>query len=131
MKKLIAVAALALTAWSCTPQCESITSAVQTVCHRADAGTIGPNAPFVVEGSTSVSSATCSVTIDGGNISLAVDGMACARGNGSGFAEAPSAPVFIKCTVPALPAGTYVFTTSTPVTFTLPESADAGIPSCL
>ena len=116
----------AVVAASCTPPCESISSSPQTVCHRADAGTIAADAPFVIEGET-YTSGTCSVSVDGGRISLAVDGMSC---SGNADRAAPAAPRFVKCNVPALPAGTYTVSSGTPVTFTIPESADAGLPVC-
>ena len=115
----------AVVAASCTPPCESISSSPQTVCHRADAGTIAADAPFVIEGET-YTSGTCSVSVDGGRINLAVDGMSC---SGNSDRAAP-APRFVKCNVPALPAGTYTVSSGTPVTFTIPESVDAGVPVC-
>lgn len=98
----------AVVASTCTLPCESISSIPQTVCHRADAGTIAANAPFVIEGQTSASG-TCSVTVDGGS----------------------SGPRFVKCNVLALPAGTYTVSSGTQVRFTTPESIDAGVPTCL
>lgn len=128
LSKLFCGLCLAVVASSCTPPCESISSNPQTVCHRPDAGTIAADAPFVLEGETYVSG-TCSVSVDGGRISFAVDGMSCSAANQD--REAPAAPRFVKCNVPALPAGTYTVSTGTPVTFTIPESADAGVPPCL
>ncbi|MDP2270603.1 MAG: hypothetical protein Q8K32_07695 [Archangium sp.] len=125
--RLLCGLCLSVIAWSCTPPCESISSNPQTVCHRADAGTIAADAPFVIEGET-YASGTCSVTVEGGQINLAVDGMSCSRSDSE--RAAPAAPRFVKCTVPALPAGTYTIKTGTPVTFTIPESADAGVPRC-
>lgn len=131
MNSKILFVALALTGFSCAPlPCESISSNPSSVCRRADAGTIAANTPFVVEGQTFVRNGTCSVTVDGGQINLAVDGMSCPRGNGGTNFEAPAAPSFVKCNVPALAAGTYTVSTSTPSTFTVPEGADGGLPAC-
>lgn len=129
MKKLIAGVVVALASFSCAPQCESVSSSPQTVCRRADAGAIAADAPFVVEGETFVNGGACSVTVDGGAINLSVAGMACTGGSANG-ALAPAQPQFIKCNVPALPAGTYVVTTSPSVTFTIPGAADGGFPNC-
>lgn len=132
MNSRILFAALALAGFSCAPlPCESISSNPQSVCRRADAGAIAANTPFVVEGQTFVRNGTCSVSVDGGQITLAVDGMACSAANGrSDFEAAPAAPSFVKCNVPALAAGTYTVSTSTPSTFTVPEGADGGLAAC-
>lgn len=120
---------LALAAFSCTLPCESITPAPQSVCHRADAGIITPDASFILEGTTFVQGGACRVTLDGGQIDLVVDGQSCAAGN----ANAPRDPqvAIVLCTIPALPAGSYVVTASTATAFTIPESGDAGLPPCL
>lgn len=69
---------LGLAVWSCTPPCESIASAPQTVCHRADAGLVAADSPFVLQGQSFIRGGTCSVKVDGGQINLSIDGMACA-----------------------------------------------------
>lgn len=113
-------------AWSCTLPCESVSSAPHNVCRRADAGVLAADVPFVVLGQTFVRGGACSVSVDGGQIELLVDGTACTGNSGAGF-EAPAAATSVDCAVPALPAGTY---TVTGLTFTLPEGADGGLPSC-
>ena len=128
--RIVLAAAFVLAAWSCTPPCETVSPAPQLVCHRADAGAIAPNAPFVLEGQTFVRNGSCVVTIDGGQINLAVDGMSCVAPSGGGTA-APTSRAVVPCQIPALDAGTYVVNSVTPVTFTIPESPDAGVPSCL
>lgn len=128
---LVSTVGLALAAFSCAPPCESITPAPQSVCHRADAGTITPDASFILEGTTFVQGGACRVTIDGGQIDLVVDGMSCAATGSANGLRAPQAPATVRCTIPALPAGSYVVTASTATTFTIPESGDAGLPPCL
>ncbi|MDP1829380.1 MAG: hypothetical protein Q8L48_39305 [Archangium sp.] len=72
----------------------------------------------------------CRVTIDGGQIDLVVDGMSCVAAAGGNGARAPQAPTTVLCSIPALPAGSYVVTATTVTTFTIPQSADAGLPAC-
>jgi hypothetical protein len=127
---ILAAPVLVLAAWSCAPQCETISPSPQSVCHRADAGAIAPGVPFVLEGTTFVRNGTCVVSIDGGQIDLAIEGVSCASTN-TGAAFTPTAPSQVPCQIPALDAGAYRVTSITPVSFTIPESADAGVPSCL
>jgi hypothetical protein len=113
------------------PVCDPVDSAPQSVCHRADAGTISADAPFTLEGTTFVRGGACQVSVDGGQLQLLVSGTeACGGTSGSG-AFAPQAPTQVACAIPALPAGTYSVNSGTPLTFTIPESADAGVPNCL
>ncbi|MDP3153644.1 MAG: hypothetical protein Q8N23_13280 [Archangium sp.] len=113
-------------AWSCTLPCESAASAPRDVCRRADAGALTADVPFVVVGQTFLREGACSVGVDGGRIELRIDGNTCTGNSGEGLA-APPLPNSVDCAVPALPAGTY---TVTGRTFTLPEGADGGLPSC-
>ncbi len=125
------IALLAVSFAACSPPvCDPVSSAPSSVCHRADAGTVAADAPFTLEGTTWLRGGTCQVNVDGGQIDLFVSGVS-ACGTGGAGAAAPAAPSVVRCTIPALPAGTYTVTTSPPVTFTLPESADAGVPPCL
>lgn len=112
--------------WSCAP-CEPIPSKVFSLCHPADAGEIAPNTSFVLEGTVGVSGTDCDVSIDGGAISLQVIGtQSCGPGVGAG---ARAVPLPVKCTIPALAAGTYTVNSQPEVTFTIP--GDAGVPPCL
>lgn len=118
---------LTLAAWSCSPPCDPIPSRVNSVCHSADAGAIVPNASFVLEGTASNYGTVCDVVIDGGAISLSVTGApACDTGGAAGL-RAPAGPV--KCTIPALDAGTYTVDSLPALTITIP--GDAGVPPCL
>jgi hypothetical protein len=130
ISKLFAAVVLTVVGWSCAPlPCESVSRTPDSVCRKADAGAIAANTPFVIQGQT-FANGGCQVTIDGGQINLVVDSMSCPASSGSGFEAAPAAPRFVACNVPALDAGTYTVTSSQPVTFTIPESADAGVPLC-
>ena len=118
---------LTLVAWSCSPPCDPIPSTLNSVCHVADAGAIAPNASFVLQGSPNNFGGTCDVSIDGGAISLTVIGsQACDTGGAAGL-RAPSGPV--KCTIPALDAGTYTVNSQPALTITIPGGA--GVPPCL
>lgn len=122
--------ALALIVWSCSPPvCDPIPSTPQSVCHRADAGAIAPDASFVLEGRTFVQNASCLVTVDGGAINIEVAGTAGCGSTGRNN-EVRAADAIVQCTIPPLAAGTYVVNTLSPLTFSVPESADAGIPVC-
>lgn len=108
--------------------CEPASTAPQALCHRADAGELAPDASFVLEGQVFAQDAQCQVGIDGGQIELSVSGLSCGPSSANGV-RAATFPV--RCTIPPLPAGSYVVN-SLPVTqFTVPESADSGIPDCL
>lgn len=128
MIRALAAGVLALAAVSCAPQCDDLPVAPQSVCRLADAGVIAAGAPFVVQAQTTLRT-TCSVSVDGGLVSLTFTGRTCSSNGANGFAD-PIAPGPQPCEVPALAAGTYRFNSSTPVTFTIPESADAGVPLC-
>jgi len=112
------------------PVCDPASSAPQSVCHRADAGTIAADAPFTLEGTTYVRGGACQVSVDGGQLQLLVSGTAACGGPSGSGAFAPAAPTQVACAVPALPAGTYSVNSSPALTFTIPESADAGVPAC-
>ena len=119
---------LVLVTWSCSPApCDPLPSNPQSVCLRADAGAIVPDASFILEGVQYAQNATCLVTIDGGQIDLYVSGTASCGGPGRNETRGPEN---VQCTIPPLAAGTYVVNSQTPVTFTVPRSADAGVPVC-
>lgn len=123
------ISSLSLLASGCTPPCVAITTPapLQQVCHRADAGAIAPDSPFVLEGTTGLQSGSCRVAIDGGQLDLFVDGTAsCADGTSGAFAER-AAPAPVRCVIPGLPAGTYDVNSSPALTFTIP---DAGVAPC-
>ena len=123
----ILAAALFLSLSGCAPKCEDIPFSATAVCRSADAGAIAPNTPFGVQGQTSTRTA-CQVSVDGGLISLSFTATNCSSANGAAEFADPVAPAFLPCEVPALAAGTYSFNTGT--TFSVPESADAGLPVC-
>ena len=129
LRVVVSGIALALVTWSCMPPvCALPPSPPESVCHRADAGTIAPDASFVLEGVTYFQAASCQVTIDGGAINLLVNGASfCGSTGGSSAVRAPDK---VLCAIPALAAGTYVVNSDAPTTFTIPESADAGVPVC-
>lgn len=117
---------LTLAAFSCTPPCDPVSSHLSSLCHRADAGAIAPDASFVLEGTSYVFSSVCEVGIDGGSIELQVTGSpGCGTG---GAAAARAAPAPVKCTIPPLAAGTYTVNSQPEVSFTIP--GDAGVPPC-
>jgi hypothetical protein len=124
--RALAVLTLAMSGVACTPPCEPVTSTLTSVCHRADAGAIAPDASFILEGQSG-SFGACDVSIDGGAISLSVTGgpLGSCFGGASG-ARAPAGPV--RCTVPPLAAGTYTVNSQPAVSFTIP--GDAGVPPC-
>lgn len=126
--KTILLTALVLAAWSCSPPCAPINTPapLQQVCHRADAGAMVPDGPFVLEGTTGLQSGTCRVELDGGQLDLFVDGSAACDTAGNGFAER-AAPLPVRCVVRGLPAGTYSVNSSPALTFTIP---DAGVAPC-
>ena len=124
---VLAAALCCCFASGCAPKCEDIPSSATSVCRHADAGAIAPNTPFVVQGQTSTRTA-CQVSVDGGLINLSFTASNCSSANGAAEFADPVAPAFLPCEVPALAAGTYSFNTGT--TFTIPESADAGLPVC-
>lgn len=115
-----------LFAWGCGPPCTTPKdSAPHEVCLPPDAGVPAAGAPFVLMGTTTLVGASCAVFVDGGRLELLIAGTAC-RG-GTGFSKPPiAAPV--RCEISALPEGSYVVNSLTPLSFTLP---DASIPSCL
>lgn len=119
---------LTLAVWSCAP-CDPVPSNVFSVCHNADAGTITPDASFVLDGVVGVAGTVCDVSVDGGAISLQVIGTP-SCGPGVGAAEVRAAENPVKCTIPALAAGTYTVNSQPGLTFTLPLAADGGIPPC-
>jgi hypothetical protein len=114
---------LTLAVWSCSPPCETITPTIGSICHVADAGPIVPNASFVLQGNSGSSS--CQVSVDGGTIELKLSATT-SCGNADQALRAPAEPV--RCTVPALTAGTYTVNSTPAVTFTLPS--DGGIAPC-
>ena len=118
---------LVLVTWSCVPPCDPLPSNPQSVCRRADAGAIVPDASFILEGVQYSQNATCLVTIDGGQIDLYVGRTEYCGSHGTNEIRAPDN---VQFTIPPLAAGTYVVNSATPTTFTIPESADAGVPVC-
>lgn len=125
--KTILLTTLVLAAWSCSPPCVPVNTPapLQQLCHRADAGAIAPNSPFVLEGTTGLQSGTCRVAIDGGQIDLFVDGTASCS-EAAGFADR-AAPLPVRCAIPGLAAGSYTVNSSPALTFTIP---DAGVMPC-
>lgn len=126
--RVLVVALLALAGSGCLLPCDPISSAPQSLCHRADAGAIVPDASFILEGETFSFGGTCQVNVDAGLIDLQVtggsDGTCGSTGNG-----VRAASETVRCTLPPLPAGTYTFSSS-PGTLSVSESADSGLPSC-
>lgn len=127
--RLAALSCLAIAAACSPPVCDPISSTPDSVCHRADAGAITAGAPFTLEATSYVRGGACQVVVDGGQIALSISGVSACGGAGGAGAAAPVAPSTVTCTIPALAAGTYVV--SPQVTFTIPESTDAGVPPCL
>lgn len=128
MRTSLLVTGLVFAAWGCSPPCVSVKKVVQLqgAC-RQPSTTISPNVAFTLEGGHGSQSGACKVFVDGGTIDLAVDSVTCA--NPSGAAE-DAVPPRVLCAIPALPAGTYQVNSSPALTFTIPESADAGVPPC-
>lgn len=110
------------------PVCDPVSTAPQSVCRRADAGTITADVAFTLEGTTFIRGA-CQVSVDGGQIGLVVTGTS-ACGNGGAGAAAPVAPGTVTCAIPPLPAGTYTVAARPAFSFSIPGSADAGVPLC-
>lgn len=130
-RALVVSLCLGLLTSGCAPQCESVSPAPASVC-RPDGQMIETGVPFTLEASPPLLGATCQVIIDGGQVQLVLSGLVCG-GAGVGSAK-PAVPQRVKCEVPGLDAGTYVVTTDSPVTFTVPQPAgqpaDAGVPPC-
>lgn len=131
---LLLPAGLALAFWSCTPPCEDTSWTPGAVCLRADAGQVVANQAFTVV-ATSYSGGTCRVVVDGGAITVSIDGQYCSTVTAGSGAAAPRDPAFasMPCEMPALPAGTYFISTSpTPARLTVSAtpSADAGLAPC-
>lgn len=98
------------------------------MCHQADAGPIAANAAFVVRAQPNTYVSACSVTVDGGAITLSLTATStCGSGGGQGI-QAPLQP--IACAIPALPMGTYSLNTTPATTLTIPQGADGGVPAC-
>lgn len=125
---LVASAGFSLIAFGCLPApCDPVSPLPQSLCHRADAGEIAPDASFVLEGEVFAQDAQCQVAVDGGQIELTVSGGSCGAGSANGV-RAATFPV--RCTIPPLPAGSYVVNSLTPTQFDVPLAADAGVRSC-
>lgn len=116
--------AFVLAAWSCSPPCVPVNTPapLQGACRPGAA--IVPDAGFALQGRTQ--SGTCQVSVDGGQLDLVVNSASCSLANGAADIAAP----IVSCAIPALPAGTYTVNSNPPLTFTIPESADAGVPPC-
>ncbi len=121
-------AGFSLVAYGCLPApCDPVSTLPQSLCHRADAGDIAPDASFVLEGKVFTQDAQCQVSVDGGQIELTVSGGSCGAGSLNG-ARAATFPV--RCTIPPLPAGSYVVNSLTAAQFDVPRAADAGVRAC-
>lgn len=132
MRTLALIVALAALVVACSPPCETATIVARSVCVAADAGALTPGAAFTVFATHNFNSrAACTVSVDGGAITLSLVsavGTFCAAGTGNGARAPQPAAQPEPCEVPALPAGSYVIdTTPTPTAFTLP---DAGFATC-
>ena len=111
----------------CSAPCSESSIAPTQVCLQADAGAVVPNQPFVVTAASygsRLEGVSCSVSIDGGAITLTMTGAACPQP----FSTNAVVPVAqARCTVPALDAGPYTFNDGT----TFDSSAvDAGLTPC-
>ncbi|MFZ5442745.1 MAG: hypothetical protein ACOZQL_22235 [Myxococcota bacterium] len=113
---------------SCAP-CAQSEVKVFSVCTRADAGAIVPDAPFTLLAESYATNSSCTVAVDGGAIALELQGAGCSAPGASAGKPAPS---FVPCAMPALPAGTYSIATAatTPTTMTLGDGGVFGIPDC-
>ncbi|MDP2270605.1 MAG: hypothetical protein Q8K32_07705 [Archangium sp.] len=121
-------AGFSLVAFGCLPApCDPISPAPQALCHRADAGAIAPDASFVLEGEVFAQDAQCQVAVDGGQIDLIVTEGSCGTVPANGV-RAATFPV--RCTIPPLPAGSYVVNSLPPTQFDVPLAADAGVRGC-
>ena len=129
MQLRVALLVLPFAAACSPPVCDPISNAAQAVCHRADAGTITAGTAFTLESTTYIGGGTCQVSVDGGQIGLVIAGTASCGDRPSG-AAAPRGPSTVACAIPALPAGTYTVAANPGFSFTIPESADAGVPTC-
>lgn len=126
VKRLLAASALSF-AYGCSPPCSSLSSPPEEVCRPADAGAVVAGEPFELMGITSLVDASCTVSVDGGQLALLLEGNSCAAGSGAPFAKPSVQKHAVPCAVPALAEGTWVANSFFPLSFTLP---DAGIPSC-
>ena len=128
MRPSIVALCVAVVASSCAPKCETATRNPDSVCRRADAGVVSAGETFTID-VTTTSWGTCTVQVDGGVISLVIESTYCDQPGALNDIAAPrQGPA--PCQLPALAAGTYVITSDTPTTFSIPASPDAGIPNC-
>ncbi|MFZ5441905.1 MAG: hypothetical protein ACOZQL_18010 [Myxococcota bacterium] len=118
---LLAVLALA----ACAP-CEQPDVRPSSVCRRADAGSIEPDASFTLFAQSLAVGTSCAVTVDGGSISFDIPYQSSCTSAAPGI-SAPMAPSAVACAVPALPAGTYTVLTRPQTTLTLPLPQDGGV----
>jgi hypothetical protein len=129
MRPSFIVLCVAVVASSCGPKCETASRNPDSVCRHADAGVVTAGQAFTLDVATT-SWGTCTVQVDGGAISLAIESTYCEQ-QPFGFSDVAAprqGPT--TCQIPALAAGSYVITSDTPTTFSIPASADAGIPNC-
>lgn len=120
------VVLLALCGWSCGPQCQRVTPKPTSVCRETNAGQVEAGVPFVVLAEPPLIGGECQVSVDGGQIDLVIAGTSCTGSLGGGARPVP--PSRARCSVPALPAGTYSVNGTT---FAVPQSASAALPACL
>lgn len=114
---------------SCAPKCETASKAPDSVCRRADAGEVMAGQSFTLN-VTTTSWGTCVVEVDGGVINIAIESTYCEPSGLGGADIAAPRQVPAACQIPALPAGTYLVASDVPATFTIPASADGGLPTC-
>lgn len=126
--KPLATFVLLLSAAGCAPECEAIDPAPQSICHRGE--TIVPDASFVLEASGPVYGGSCEVRVDGGQIEFTLAGVTCSR-TSSGGSRRPALPNVVRCTVPALAAGSYTVNTPDNRQLNVGSSGDSGVPLCL
>lgn len=120
--------ALSLLVAGCGAPCPERSIAPTQVCLQADAGAVVVNQPFVVTAANygnGLGGVSCTVTIDGGAITVTMTGAACEQP----FSTNPVVPVTqARCTVPALDAGRYTFNDGT--TFDSSGAGDGGLTPC-
>lgn len=94
-----------------------------------DAG-IQATQPFVLNGIIAKEqSQSCSVSVDGGTITLTISTTVCGYGGG-GIGKPVVEKTTVPCAMPALEAGSYAVTATADTTLTVGGDAGSGVPLC-
>ena len=122
----VVLAGAVVTLLSCDPQCAAETVSVTSVCRLTSDAPIEAGSSFTIRALPERSSGTCTVTVNGSELSLAVEGVVC---GGAGGAAKRVAPAPVPCQVPALDAGTYTVA-GTSNSFSVPQTGGTVLPAC-